>query len=245
MILVSCVCKQGVHLVSLERQDKRVASLAGVDECLKLDCAVLGSAKSNFSWWYSIGGALCRVDDKPQLEAGTCVQVRLRLCGGKGGFGALLKGKGKIRHPVPDDECRDLQGRRLGTLRQVAAANGSAGPIFQNSPSAGQDERATEVNMQRNARTIVKREALAESERQRAQKRSHAETCVPSEDAQSESQKRRHRMEQAVAAGVKQRALQREAQKENAGLGDDTSPASALVDGLWQVSREDDDSESA
>lgn len=42
------------------------------------------------------------------------VHVLLRLCGGKGGFGALLRGQGRDgKITTNDDACRDLSGRRL------------------------------------------------------------------------------------------------------------------------------------
>jgi hypothetical protein len=47
------------------------------------------------------------------------VDLRLRLCGGKGGFGANLKSMGNRlarRHQGNYDSCRDLNGRRLRTI---------------------------------------------------------------------------------------------------------------------------------
>jgi len=42
------------------------------------------------------------------------VHVLLRLCGGKGGFGALLRGQGRDGKITDNfDACRDLSGRRI------------------------------------------------------------------------------------------------------------------------------------
>ena len=56
-------------------------------------------------------GAPLRVDAHGLLPSCT---VLLRLCGGKGGFGANLRGAGKGgRITNNDDACRDLSGRRM------------------------------------------------------------------------------------------------------------------------------------
>lgn len=48
------------------------------------------------------------------IEAGSSLQLLLRLRGGKGGFGALLRGQGRDGNITTNyDACRDLQGRRL------------------------------------------------------------------------------------------------------------------------------------
>jgi hypothetical protein len=48
------------------------------------------------------------------LQADSTVHVLLRLCGGKGGFGALLRGQGRDGKITDNfDACRDLSGRRI------------------------------------------------------------------------------------------------------------------------------------
>lgn len=48
------------------------------------------------------------------LQQGSTVQLLLRLCGGKGGFGALLRGQGRDGKITDNfDACRDLSGRRI------------------------------------------------------------------------------------------------------------------------------------
>lgn len=48
------------------------------------------------------------------LAHGSTIQVLLRLCGGKGGFGALLRGQGRDGKITDNfDACRDLSGRRV------------------------------------------------------------------------------------------------------------------------------------
>ncbi|KAJ1957802.1 hypothetical protein GGI12_004922 [Dipsacomyces acuminosporus] len=50
------------------------------------------------------------------------LSLRGRLCGGKGGFGSMLRSQGNkmaSRKPANYDECRDLYGRRLKTLKRA------------------------------------------------------------------------------------------------------------------------------
>lgn len=48
------------------------------------------------------------------LQHGSTVQLLLRLCGGKGGFGALLRGQGRDGKITDNfDAMRDLSGRRI------------------------------------------------------------------------------------------------------------------------------------
>jgi hypothetical protein len=48
------------------------------------------------------------------IEAGSTVHLVLRVCGGKGGFGSLLRGLGRDGKVTDNfDACRDLSGRRL------------------------------------------------------------------------------------------------------------------------------------
>jgi hypothetical protein len=48
------------------------------------------------------------------LSHGSTVQLLLRLCGGKGGFGALLRGQGRDGKITDNfDAMRDLSGRRV------------------------------------------------------------------------------------------------------------------------------------
>jgi hypothetical protein len=43
----------------------------------------------------------------------TTVALSLRLRGGKGGFGSILRSSGKLKIVENIDACRDLQGRRI------------------------------------------------------------------------------------------------------------------------------------
>lgn len=48
------------------------------------------------------------------ISADSTVHLVLRVAGGKGGFGALLRGQGRDGKTTTNfDACRDLQGRRL------------------------------------------------------------------------------------------------------------------------------------
>lgn len=51
-----------------------------------------------------------------------CIQVCCRLRGGKGGFGTQLRAAGgrmSAKQGNNNDSCRDLSGRRLGTLKEA------------------------------------------------------------------------------------------------------------------------------
>ena len=54
------------------------------------------------------------------------VHLVLRLLGGKGGFGALLRSGARASHTQNFDACRDLSGRRL---RHVTADEKLAGKL--------------------------------------------------------------------------------------------------------------------
>jgi hypothetical protein len=59
----------------------------------------------------------------PQRFAGGVLQVKLRggLCGGKGGFGSLLRSKKSVVKTTNFGACRDLNGRRLRHVEQERA----------------------------------------------------------------------------------------------------------------------------
>ncbi|XP_029538216.2 splicing regulator SDE2 [Oncorhynchus nerka] len=57
-------------------------------------------------------GRLSELDDK--LQAGAVYRLEPRLCGGKGGFGSMLRALGaQIEKTTNREACRDLSGRRL------------------------------------------------------------------------------------------------------------------------------------
>ncbi|KPP63147.1 protein SDE2-like [Scleropages formosus] len=57
-------------------------------------------------------GRLCGRDDR--LQRGTLYRLEPRLCGGKGGFGSMLRALGaQIEKTTNREACRDLSGRRL------------------------------------------------------------------------------------------------------------------------------------
>ncbi|KAK2196082.1 Sde2 [Babesia duncani] len=52
------------------------------------------------------------------LKENIVIRVLYRLLGGKGGFGALLKGQGSRKKPSENiDSCRNLSGQRIRTVR--------------------------------------------------------------------------------------------------------------------------------
>ena len=65
----------------------------------------------------TVGGRALLAPHPPPLAAGATVDLCLRLRGGKGGFGALLRGQGRDGKITDNyDACRDLTGRRLRTV---------------------------------------------------------------------------------------------------------------------------------
>ena len=59
-------------------------------------------------------GHLISEDTKVQLQAGDVCYTALRLPGGKGGFGSMLRALGaQIEKTTNREACRDLSGRRM------------------------------------------------------------------------------------------------------------------------------------
>lgn len=54
-------------------------------------------------------------NSKPIIEVNpqSTLYISLKVCGGKGGFGSLLRGQGMIARVNNFDACRDLNGRRI------------------------------------------------------------------------------------------------------------------------------------
>ena len=74
-------------------------------------------------------------DGRTLVESGvtrdSTVHLVLRLLGGKGGFGALLRSGARASHTQNFDACRDLSGRRL---RHVTADEKLAGEPCTHAP---------------------------------------------------------------------------------------------------------------
>ncbi len=66
----------------------------------------------------------CRTLAECGVSQDSTVHLVLRLLGGKGGFGALLRSGARASHTQNFDACRDLSGRRL---RHVTADEKLAG----------------------------------------------------------------------------------------------------------------------
>ncbi|XP_063300137.1 splicing regulator SDE2 [Pelobates fuscus] len=62
------------------------------------------------------------VDLEEELQDGLTYSVELRLCGGKGGFGSMLRALGaQIEKTTNREACRDLSGRRLRDVNHEKA----------------------------------------------------------------------------------------------------------------------------
>lgn len=89
LFAVLLLCMQAMHGIPI--QEQILSSLGG--KPLPADASLLSSTG---------------------LTHGATLQLLLRLCGGKGGFGALLRGQGRDGKITDNfDACRDLSGRRI------------------------------------------------------------------------------------------------------------------------------------
>lgn len=60
--------------------------------------------------------------DEDELQSGVVYSLEPRLCGGKGGFGSMLRALGaQIEKTTNREACRDLSGRRLRDVNHEKA----------------------------------------------------------------------------------------------------------------------------
>lgn len=126
------------------------------------------------------------------------LSIRHALPGGKGGFGALLKGSASSSHKSSNfDACRDLQGRRLRHLRDEAAlAN-------YRRTSAGQPTRSSSASP-------------SSSQEKRAFKRPRTPPCEdPKQSVEHDMNVLTARISDGVAAGLRAAALRKRQRTEN------------------------------
>ena len=77
-------------------------------------------------FYYTCNGKIIENDDEAvfDLKNPLFIDVNLRLKGGKGGYGSLLRAQGNkmsSRKSTNFESCRDLEGRRLRTVHQTQA----------------------------------------------------------------------------------------------------------------------------
>lgn len=71
------------------------------------------------SAYFTINGRLLDTQNDQDLPDGSKVRVKLRLLGGKGGFGSMLRAIGaQIEKTTNREACRDLSGRRLRDINE-------------------------------------------------------------------------------------------------------------------------------
>lgn len=71
------------------------------------------------SAYFTINGRLLHPQNLEDLPNGSKVRVKLRLLGGKGGFGSMLRAIGaQIEKTTNREACRDLSGRRLRDINE-------------------------------------------------------------------------------------------------------------------------------
>uniref|UniRef100_A0A336KV98 CSON014479 protein n=1 Tax=Culicoides sonorensis TaxID=179676 RepID=A0A336KV98_CULSO len=71
------------------------------------------------SAYFTINGRILDTHSIEDLPNGSTVRVKLRLLGGKGGFGSMLRAIGaQIEKTTNREACRDLSGRRLRDINE-------------------------------------------------------------------------------------------------------------------------------
>ncbi|KAJ2637464.1 hypothetical protein GGF40_002345 [Coemansia sp. RSA 1286] len=116
-------------LVLVNFPDKRVVSFDICDEQPLKDlesqlCQRLGCAPAFLSSMYIAGRHGLGVEETFASSALPWLTLRGRVLGGKGGFGSTLRSQGnKVskKKPANYDNCRDIYGRRLKTLKDAKA----------------------------------------------------------------------------------------------------------------------------
>lgn len=101
-----------VRCVSLPPQDRSVSAL------LRARCRAQGFPADHF--YVKCNGRHANPDDL--LQDGAVYSLEPRLCGGKGGFGSMLRALGaQIEKTTNREACRDLSGRRLRDVNHEKA----------------------------------------------------------------------------------------------------------------------------
>ncbi|XP_063775044.1 splicing regulator SDE2 [Pseudophryne corroboree] len=81
---------------------------------------VSGSGRPRCDFYVKCNGR--RVSTEEELQYGAVYSVEPRLCGGKGGFGSMLRALGaQIEKTTNREACRDLSGRRLRDVNHEKA----------------------------------------------------------------------------------------------------------------------------
>nr|XP_060610157.1 splicing regulator SDE2 [Anolis sagrei ordinatus] len=102
----------GARLVPLPAEDRSVRGL------LRARCQAQGVPEDHF---YIKCNGRC-VNSEDELQDGGVYSLEPRLCGGKGGFGSMLRALGaQIEKTTNREACRDLSGRRLRDVNHEKA----------------------------------------------------------------------------------------------------------------------------
>ncbi|XP_042302756.1 replication stress response regulator SDE2 [Sceloporus undulatus] len=89
-----------------------------VGALLRARCQAQGLPEDHFYIKYNG----CRVNSEDELQDGGVYSLEPRLCGGKGGFGSMLRALGaQIEKTTNREACRDLSGRRLRDVNHEKA----------------------------------------------------------------------------------------------------------------------------
>ncbi|XP_062980202.1 splicing regulator SDE2 [Elgaria multicarinata webbii] len=111
-LLVRGPLGSGVELVSLPGEGRSVWDL------LRARCQAQGLPEDHF---YVKCNGRC-VNSEDVLQDGAVYSLEPRLCGGKGGFGSMLRALGaQIEKTTNREACRDLSGRRLRDVNHEKA----------------------------------------------------------------------------------------------------------------------------
>lgn len=107
--MIANVCFEGVHWLTIEpATNKRSDFIESVSNALNL---------SPSQFYFTQNGKLVH-SDTINVESNT-LNVYMRLLGGKGGFGSMLRAIGaQIEKTTNREACRDLSGRRLRDINE-------------------------------------------------------------------------------------------------------------------------------
>ncbi|OWK51668.1 Protein SDE2 [Lonchura striata] len=141
--------------------------------------------------------------DEDELQSGVVYSLEPRLCGGKGGFGSMLRALGaQIEKTTNREACRDLSGRRLRDVNHEKALAGGGSVLQAKAESA--DVCLCPCRMAEWVKKQAEREAEKEQRRLERLRRKLAEPRHTFTDPEYERQYREmaERQEESLRIGL-------------------------------------------
>lgn len=116
------------------------------------------------------------VSSPGNTTAFVCATVRRALPGGKGGFGAQLRGSSSSTRTTNFDACRDLRGRRIGAVRRERAAAAAVAEAAAVAAAATtSDETANHTSIAAGSSSRGTNSMSPQRDHRRSQKRRHGD----------------------------------------------------------------------